>query len=80
MKYEVRCCCDPDKLVGWLETERDPNDLRYDLRYDFDCSSETRIDVETVRLEVAQLNIPINGKIESYSAIKDNHLSIETLR
>jgi hypothetical protein len=24
MKYEVRCCCVPEKLLGWMEMDQEP--------------------------------------------------------
>ena len=94
MRYEVRCCCRPEKLVGWLEMpEREKGVFTVPLvavNY-WDASSNGRL--EALRLEVdilstAAVNIAdllhendeFLPKITGYKAIKAEDVPIETLK
>lgn len=67
-KMEVRCCCDPFKLLGWLEI---PPGHR---EYIFPVAQDRT--VEAVILEVAR--IELGGR--QYWALKNRDYPMETLR
>lgn len=77
-RLEVRCCCQPQKLRGWLDVPehavknggvavfplRTPPNARWDAPF------------ETVRLEVARM---VKGT-KDWLAVKSEDLPLETLR
>ena len=86
MKYEVRCCCDPTKILGSLEMpERPTGKFRIAIRQSGSFQRDD-LTVETVELEVAEVAFAIvddpysEARIERWKAIKDNHAPIEALR
>lgn len=84
-KLEVRCCCEPGKLLGYLpvhENVKEREAIRYsylDLEYVSESeTTKTNATVHHVNLTVARFYDKQND-IE-YLAIKDNGVSIEILR
>ena len=81
MKYEVRCCCDAEKLLGWMDLELngltrcafpipmerfDPRPDRFGVVHQF---GKVALPVVTVRLHDRE-----------YKAIKADGVPVETLR
>jgi len=69
MKVEVRCCCNPERLIGWLEVPAD-RDMRFYTR------AHWREAVTTVTIPIARIFIGAR----SYPAFKSNEVPMETLR
>lgn len=66
MLYEVRCCCEPDKLLGWLEVHVNGREVRFRRRAGGDI---------VLRLREFE---PTPGKI--YRALDSGGFSVNTLR
>ena len=82
IRREVRCCCQPNKLLGWLDVREDADHIMFMISPEpkrvprmIDHTQET-MQVERVVLDVARLRRPEGDII----AIKDNGLSIDKLR
>lgn len=72
---EVRCCCIPQKLLGWVDIkDKGADHILWPLAFRIDEQGEPR----TIELEVALFN-PGTGE-EPYRALKSGELPIETLR
>lgn len=79
MRLEVRCCCRPEKLVGWLNVARPVGVVIFPL-----CSKQpvargvegVAVPVHTVALEIADFN---DGS-RIYPAIKSEDTPIDVLR
>ena len=92
MKYEVRCCCNPDKLVGWLEMpERDKG--AFVVQLDATDYWDPNGQVDVLRLEVDILSTAVINiadllhdndeflpKITGYKAVKAEDVPLETLK
>ena len=91
MKYEVRCCCRPDKLVGWLDWPNEDTLVRlfplqtYYPRTAWD--NLAAIQTETIKLKLdffapAAISDPdsIFSIPEPYKAIKAEDVPLETLK
>lgn len=86
MRIEVRCCCSPKKLLGWVHLPQGAWDRRICLpmratapaQFDRHLSGFAPEEVGQVTLSFARLD-PGNGD-ESYLCLKAEGLSIETLR
>lgn len=84
---EVRCCCVPEKLLGWLPV----SDLQYEagVMLDFvlrtpmqisafvESSTPVQDDLQLLRLPIAWMNHPQRGR---FLAIKSEETPIEKLR
>jgi hypothetical protein len=84
MKLEVRCCCTPLKLLGWLEW---PDDGRRSMRFlllrtmaEFEWDND-QVKIDAIELEVSSY-YSVYGRAAptSYKAVKDEGLPIEVLR
>lgn len=80
MRVEVRCCCDPERLIGWINIEGLP---RPGTRVVFPLNNPISLTLEDpptpmkfATLEVAVLRDKGNDSI----AFKSNDLPIETFR
>lgn len=72
---EVRCCCVPKKLLGWVDIKhKGSNTIMWPPAFSIDEAGEPRC----IELEVALFN-PGDGT-EPYHALKSGELPIETLR
>ena len=83
MKLEVRCCCVPNKLLGWLDwPERAGEVWRFNLLSEIPKMpiEEMPIEIpnETVILTVARYQEPVTGR--RYLAIKSEDVPLERLR
>lgn len=88
MKYEVRCCCEAEKLLGWLELDGALQPGQRDLRFPprLACTStftqqETVEIVEerpAIHLEAAKFYS--NPLTEPYIALKSHGATLEQLR
>ncbi len=82
MRVEVRCCCQPQKLLGWLDVPRDvrPGDsIRFPIVRVFGSAlagTPLRIQEHSVELPVAVFQ---DGSYEGI-AFKSEETPIETLR
>lgn len=84
-KIEVRCCCQPQKLLGWLRYRgRLPHVFVFTLMKQtlspfshFDPKISTHIEKEEIRLPVEVFCKPFEV---GYLAVKAEHTPIETLR
>ena len=83
-KLEVRCCCDPGLLLGWLKVPTDRvfigSRVAWMVREPFNplLSPDDPIVAEKVELEVARIetHYPVT---KSWLALKSNDTPIETL-
>lgn len=81
MRYEVRCCCTPQKLLGWLEAPEGVREWNWPLSEPMPWNRITQLDQMT--LPVNRISLPIapifiNGR--QYLAVKAEGVEIETLR
>lgn len=85
MKYEVRCCCQPQKLVGWLDVPEHMGVFTLPL-HSFDYE-EQAVRTETIKL-VIDVYAPaaicdqdgFYSLPDPYKAIKAEDVPIETLK
>jgi hypothetical protein len=83
VSYEVRCCCQPKKLLGWLDIPAVSGNsvvlaLSSTCTWDPAAADITVGDaVRTVTLPIATIAVPGRG---SYRAIKAEGVSMEVLR
>lgn len=76
MKLEVRCCCEPKKLLGTMEWPApSARTLRFPLRVHFNVHAWNRFD--SVDLSLAAFN---DGNDNEYDCVKADGVAIETLR
>lgn len=84
--YEVRCCCRPEKLLGWLPAPEGARECRWAI---VDESIRNvvigpREAVAAIAVPVRQLRLPIMRVTPfsgaSYDAIKAEGVTIEELR
>jgi hypothetical protein len=86
MKIEVRCCCQPQKLLGWLPV--DPKDVRRGAVINFTIirSFANFLSDETVAVTPpARVALPVEdfhpgGLARYYPALKSEETPIEVLR
>jgi hypothetical protein len=80
MKYEVRCCCRPDKLLGWLGWPAVATSIEFTLRGAVPCRF-TPAGVVTakdrIRLALKTVTHPDGRK---YAVVNADGLPVETLR
>lgn len=95
MKLEVRCCCQPRKLLGWLEVA---DDYRHSATFVIGPDTIERIDVseisndwrssvvgrvipgDSITLAIAEIGLVENGVTARYRALKADGVPIERLR
>lgn len=88
MRLEVRCCCTPCKLLGWIEW---PDDLRSHVRVsviekktvqegidEISSKSPEAVPYESVVLTLCDFRK--EAMHQPYKAVKSNDIPIETLR
>lgn len=80
MRLEVRCCCQPNKLLGWVNVN--PNHVIEGQAIRLPCMVSIH-DIQSrvypfVELHVGRIAFPDNPR--GYPAIMAEHVSIETLR
>ena len=75
MRLEVRCCCKPKKLLGWMEVSEDSVRGRC-LRFIVPPKWNGPAIFEAVDLEIADY---FDGE-KHYTALKDNEVPLKTLR
>lgn len=83
MKMEVRCCCTPIKLLGWLDVEPGATSYKFAIiePHDLRLGFEAPLEVKTIVLPVAEIHNPLTcGPLETYPALKSEETPIETLR
>lgn len=87
MRYEVRCCCQPQKLLGWLEAPERATTVSYMIRRALILDDEANaIDgpaaIEHIELPITEIYFGSICDLESkrYRAIKAEGTPIETLR
>ena len=94
MKYEVRCCCNPDKLIGWLETPP-RGEGKFNVYFEHNDEKHAVV-LEVANFFPAMLNRFTDADLNeaptkhslfqgtsclsSYPAIKDNYVPLETLK
>ena len=77
MRYEVRCCCSPQKLLGWAEAPEGAPTVTFLLAVSYNSSLDAGCATETITLPIDRIQVP--GR-PAYPAIKAERTSIETLR
>lgn len=86
MRYEVRCCCNAGKLLGWLHAPEGVNAWRFQLlpkRMPRLRLSDQRPSVSSIGPKSVVLKIDTycpEGSIAGYKAIKDEGITHERLR
>lgn len=75
MKYEVRCCCAPQKLLGWIEWPDSMRIARFALVSPLGTTT-WRASIESVELVLA--DYAEDGR--AYKAVKADGVPIEKLR
>lgn len=88
MRYEVRCCCRPKKLLGWLEAPPGVESWHWPLlpkttsgdmlKRMGKAPSAADFNHEEIRLPIELFRVGIGGRY--YLAIKAEGVSIEKLR
>lgn len=68
-RVEVRCCCDPSKLIGWL---RVPDARRRAARF--------RVGRRMVELAIADIHCEVDGVVVWWRAVKANKIAQAVLR
>lgn len=83
MRLEVRCCCQPQKLLGTVEVRDDHGDVVvFDIPGPHSGPRELSAvaSMNVVQLPVAIINILDGYGRQAYRAVKAEGVSIETLR
>lgn len=78
VRLEVRCCCQPKKLLGWL-TVPDARCLSVSFCIPQRLLARTAKPV-IVKLSLDQINCEIDGELVSYRAIKAEGAPLKLLR
>lgn len=85
-KLDVRCCCDPGKLLGWLEVDDELRSectfpvLKFTARHWLGPVDGERVRTESLTLPICDLSLdagPLHMKIR---AVKADGVSVDTLR
>ena len=91
MKYEVRCCCMPTKLLGWLEAPDDADSVVFAKAEPWN-QRDASLFVEHITLPVATIRLQIDPfdwvekdgvmmpPYKEYKAIKAEGVDIEILK
>jgi hypothetical protein len=74
-KLEVRCCCDPGKLLGWLAADISQPSVCYPIM-ESHTSKLDALMVKTIALQIARFV----DQGQAYWAIKADGVPVETLR
>lgn len=81
-RYEVRCCCEPEKLRGWIDVEGDQRSYKFNLRPEFSASVfdaiPSAVTLDSLIMDMALIN-PGNGG-RDYFALKAEGIPPEKLR
>ncbi len=75
-RMEVRCCCVPQKLLGWLDVMEGARQYAFTVNEPVRVSSWPAIKFRRIVLPVAKINV---GS-ETYLALKSEETPIEILR
>lgn len=77
MRREIRCCCQPTKLLGWIDVPKETKCLRFAISTGLTKpTDEATLKIEHIILPLA--DIFNNG--QCYKAFKSEETPIETLR
>lgn len=78
IRREVRCCCQPQKLLGWMDVREDATEIVFPILRNMPLIHfNDSVSYDRVVLRIAKI---VHSDEKSYLAIRAEDIPLETLR